>query len=88
MEYEAGYVDVAVKRWQKMTKLEATLESDGRTFEEIAASRAAGSRSGSERRDPVSPGTRPGKHESTAARKINSSGGAKHDLSGGRHGRA
>jgi hypothetical protein len=88
MEYEAGYVDVAVKRWQRMTKLEATLESDGRTFEEIAASRAAGSRSGSERRDPVSPGARLGKRESTAATKINSSGGAKHDLSGGRHGRA
>ena len=39
MEYEAGYVDVAVRRWESVTKLEATLASDGRTFEEIAASR-------------------------------------------------
>ena len=39
MEYEAGYVDVAVRRWESVTKLEATLAGDGRTFEEIAASR-------------------------------------------------
>jgi DNA modification methylase len=37
MEYEPGYVDVAVKRWQKTTKLEATLAGDGRVFEEIGA---------------------------------------------------
>lgn len=39
MEYEPRYVDVAVQRWQSLTKLEATLEGDGRTFEEIAALR-------------------------------------------------
>jgi DNA modification methylase len=43
MEYEPGYVDVAVKRWQRATKLEATLAGDGRSFEEIAALRAASS---------------------------------------------
>lgn len=48
MEYEPGYVDVAVKRWQGLTKLEATLEGDGRTFDEIAASRAAVINSGAE----------------------------------------
>ncbi|WP_319797358.1 DNA methyltransferase [Nitrobacter sp.] len=36
MEYEPRYVDVAIQRWQSLTKLEATLECDGRTFEEIA----------------------------------------------------
>ncbi len=39
MEYEARYVDVAIRRWEGVTKLEATLAGDGRTFEEIAASR-------------------------------------------------
>ena len=37
MEYEPRYVDVAIQRWQSLTKLEATLEGDGRAFEEIAA---------------------------------------------------
>jgi DNA modification methylase len=40
IEYEPGYVDVAIKRWQKSTKLEATLAKDGRTFEEICAARS------------------------------------------------
>jgi DNA modification methylase len=35
LEYEPQYVDVAIVRWQQLTKLEATLEGDGRTFEEI-----------------------------------------------------
>jgi DNA modification methylase len=39
MEYEARYVDVAVRRWESVTKLEATLARDGRTFDEVAASR-------------------------------------------------
>ncbi len=39
MEYEARYVDVAIRRWEGVTKLEATLAGTGRTFEEIAASR-------------------------------------------------
>jgi DNA modification methylase len=43
MEYEPGYVDVAVKRWQRTTKLEATLAGDGRSFEEIAAARVPSS---------------------------------------------
>ena len=44
MEYEPRYCDVAVERWQRMTKLEATLAGDGRSFEEIARLRGAISR--------------------------------------------
>jgi DNA modification methylase len=40
LEYEPRYVDVAILRWQQQTKLEATLEGDGRTFEEIGEARA------------------------------------------------
>lgn len=40
IEIEPGYVDVAVRRWQDFTGQKATLEGDGRTFEEIAAERA------------------------------------------------
>ena len=40
MEFDPGYVDVVIARWQAMTKREATLEGDGRTFEEIAVARA------------------------------------------------
>ena len=36
-----AYVDVAVKRWQAFTGLEAKLDGDGRSFEEIALERAA-----------------------------------------------
>ena len=39
LEYEAAYVDVAIRRWQKATKLEAMLDGDGRTFAEIAEDR-------------------------------------------------
>ena len=44
MEYEPRYVDVAVERWQRSTKLEATLADDGRSFEEIARLRGVSSR--------------------------------------------
>jgi DNA modification methylase len=40
MEIEPRYVDVAIQRWQALTKLDVTLEGDGRTFEEIAEARA------------------------------------------------
>jgi DNA modification methylase len=39
IEYEPGYVDVAIRRWQFATKLEATLIGDSRTFDEVAATR-------------------------------------------------
>jgi DNA modification methylase len=39
MECEPGYVDAAVLRWQRLTKRDAVLDGDGRTFEEISASR-------------------------------------------------
>jgi DNA modification methylase len=40
MELDPRYVDVIVKRWQEFTGKAATLEGDGRTFEQIAAERA------------------------------------------------
>lgn len=41
IDIDPVYVDVAVKRWQDFTGLDATLEGDGRTFNEIAAHREA-----------------------------------------------
>jgi DNA modification methylase len=40
IEYEPRYVDLAIQRWQRSTKLEATLAEDGRTFGDICAARA------------------------------------------------
>jgi hypothetical protein len=34
------YVDVAVRRWQRYTGRDATLESTGQTFEEVLTARA------------------------------------------------
>jgi DNA modification methylase len=39
-EISPKYIDVIVKRWQEFTGKAATLDGDGRTFAEIAASRA------------------------------------------------
>jgi len=39
IEYEPRYVDVAILRWQQQTKLDAILEGDGRTFDEIRRER-------------------------------------------------
>lgn len=39
LEYDAAYVDVAVRRWQTYTRADAVLVGDGRTFDEIAAER-------------------------------------------------
>jgi DNA modification methylase len=39
IELSPAYVDVAVKRWQGFTGQDATLEGDGRTFNEIAKRR-------------------------------------------------
>lgn len=41
LEIHPGYVDMAVRRWQEFTGDEATLEGDGRTFEDVAAEREA-----------------------------------------------
>ena len=41
IEISPQYVDVAVKRWQTATDKQATLDSDGRTFEAIAGERLA-----------------------------------------------
>ena len=40
LEIDPGYVDVTVKRWQRLTGRQAVLEDDGRTFDELAAVRA------------------------------------------------
>ena len=39
VELNPAYVDVAVKRWQDFTGQQATLDGDGRTFDEIAGTR-------------------------------------------------
>jgi len=39
IELNPAYIDVAIKRWQDFTGQKATLEGDGRTFDEIAAAR-------------------------------------------------
>jgi DNA modification methylase len=41
IEYEAGFVDVIVRRWQAYTHRDAVLLGDRRTFDEIAAERLA-----------------------------------------------
>lgn len=41
IELNPAYVDVAVKRWQDFTGLEATLEADGRTFADLEAERCS-----------------------------------------------
>ena len=41
LEFEPKYVDVAIRRWQAWTKLEAVCATTGKTFDEIAAERAA-----------------------------------------------
>ena len=40
VELNPAYVDVAVTRWQAFAGKQATLEGDGRTFEQIAAERS------------------------------------------------
>ena len=39
LDIDPRYVDVVIKRWQKLTGRQAKLEGDGRTFDEIAAQR-------------------------------------------------
>ena len=39
MELDPKYVDVIVQRWQSLSGKKATLDGDGRTFEEVAAER-------------------------------------------------
>ncbi|MGA3027926.1 MAG: DNA modification methylase [Bryobacteraceae bacterium] len=39
IELDAKYVDVAIQRWQSLVGRKATLDGDGRTFEEIAEER-------------------------------------------------
>ena len=44
IEYEPGYCDVIVARWQKLTGKQATLASDGATFEAVEEARGADDR--------------------------------------------
>jgi DNA modification methylase len=39
MEIEPKFVDMAIRRWQNLTRQQATLDGDGRTFAEIAQER-------------------------------------------------
>jgi DNA modification methylase len=43
IELDPKYVDVVIQRWQQLTGKQATLEEDGRTFDEIAQERCGGS---------------------------------------------
>ncbi len=43
LELSPAFVDVAVRRWQRFTGKQATLEGDGRSFAELAAERLPGS---------------------------------------------
>jgi len=40
IEIAPGYVDVAIRRWQKMAGAEAVLEETGETFAQVKARRA------------------------------------------------
>lgn len=42
MELDPKYVDVIVRRWQSFAGKQATLDGDGRAFDEIAAERTGG----------------------------------------------
>lgn len=46
LELSPAYVDVAIKRWQDFTGKKATLESTGRTFEEMASERYSPAKDG------------------------------------------
>jgi tRNA G10 N-methylase Trm11 len=39
IELNPAYVDVAIKRWQDFTGAKATLDGDGRTFDEVTHGR-------------------------------------------------
>jgi DNA modification methylase len=51
LEIAPQYVDVIVQRWQKFTGKQATLDGDGRSFEEIGTSRRGESRGASDKRE-------------------------------------
>ena len=42
IELDSKYIDVAVMRWQSLTNKKATLDGDGRTFDEVAKERQKG----------------------------------------------
>jgi DNA modification methylase len=42
LELDAKYIDVVIQRWQTLAGKKATLDGDGRTFEEIAEERRRG----------------------------------------------
>jgi len=42
IELDPKYVDVIVQRWQQLTGKQATLDGDGRTFEQIKPERLEG----------------------------------------------
>lgn len=41
MEIDPRYADVIIRRWQELTGGHATLEGDGRSFEEVRDTRGA-----------------------------------------------
>ena len=57
IELNPAYVDVAVQRWQNFTGQQATLEGDGRTFEDVANDRQKTEEAGAASAD-ISPATK------------------------------
>lgn len=49
LEYEPAYVDVAVRRWQAVTKQEAILETDRLPFEQVEEERRAAAETAKQR---------------------------------------
>jgi hypothetical protein len=52
MEIDPAYVDMAVERWEKFTSKHTVLAGDGRTFQEVSASRTSGELSAREAKRP------------------------------------
>lgn len=60
LELDPKYVDVVVERWQQLAGKHATLEADGRTFDEVKAEHALGSSKDEKRRQDEPDGVREG----------------------------
>lgn len=67
LELDPGYVDVIVKRWQEFVGKDATLEGDGRTFNEVSHER--------QKAGPKSPKTGPGKSGQASGKQARAKAG-------------
>src|SRR4051794_20216805 len=58
IELNPCYVDMSVQRWQAFTGNKATLEEDGRSFQDVAKDRGAGGLAGGLKSDEHNPPAR------------------------------